>query len=58
MTKGALATANPSDIALYFGGVNSSIEGEAWDRYSMAGSLAQLDLISSGSSLSESLASS
>jgi hypothetical protein len=46
MTKGALAAANPSDIALYFGGVNSSIEGEAWDIYSIAGSLAQLDLIS------------
>jgi hypothetical protein len=51
MTKDALAAANTSDIVLYFGGIDSSIEGEAWDRYSIAGSLAQLDLISQGLSL-------
>jgi hypothetical protein len=35
MTKDALAAANTSDIVLYFGGIDSSIEGEAWDRFSI-----------------------
>jgi xylan 1,4-beta-xylosidase len=51
MTQDALAAANASDIILYFGGIDSSIEGEAWDRYSIAWSPAQLDLIAQVSSL-------
>ncbi|KAE9371995.1 glycoside hydrolase family 3 protein [Stipitochalara longipes BDJ] len=51
MTSDALAAANASDIVFYFGGIDSSIEGEAMDRYSVAWSPAQLDLISQVSSL-------
>lgn len=51
MTRDALAAANSSDIVFYFGGIDSSIEGEAMDRYSVAWSPAQLDLISQVSSL-------
>jgi hypothetical protein len=47
MTKDALAVANTSDMVLFFGGIDSSIKGEAWDRFSIK-SLAQLDLISQG----------
>ena len=51
MTSDALAAANTSDIIFYFGGIDSSIEGEAMDRYSVAWSAAQLSLISQVSSL-------
>ena len=51
MTQDALVAANSSDIVLYFGGIDSSIEGEAMDRYSIAWSPAQLDLINQVSAL-------
>jgi beta-D-xylosidase 4 len=51
MTQDVLTAANASDIVFYFGRINSSIEGEAMDRYSVAWSTTQLDLITQASSL-------
>jgi hypothetical protein len=44
MAQDTLTVADISAIVLYFGGTDSSIEGEAMDRYFVAWSPAQLDL--------------
>lgn len=51
----AVAAAKSSDIVLYFGGIDSTIEGEALDRYSVAWASGQLSLINQLSTLGKPL---
>ena len=51
----AMTAAKSSDIVLYFGGIDSTIEGEALDRYSLAWAAGQLSLINQLSDLGKPL---
>lgn len=50
-TKAALAAAEKADIILYFGGIDTTVEAEALDRYQIAWPESQLALIESISSM-------